>query len=113
MWLVVCVGRPASTLSFLWEILTAASICGSNDLPYASCKYQACWGCLPKLAAVWHLFRHDHIVCAGSLWYASAVALASVGKMYRANEDGRALPVLLLAPVAASGEPLIPLCPAL
>ena len=30
-----------------------------------------------------------------------------------ANEDGRALPVLLLAPVAASGEPLVPLCPAL
>ena len=58
-------------------------------------------------------FQADHVACAGSLWYASAVALASVGKMYRANEDGRALPVLLLAPVAASGEPLIPLYPTL
>ena len=32
-----------------------------------------------------------------------AVALASATKMYRANEDGRALPVLLLAPIVASG----------
>lgn len=39
--------------------------------------------------------------------------LASLGKMYRANEDGRALPVLLLAPVAASGELLISLWSAL
>ena len=91
----------------------AASICGSDDLPDASCTHWACWGCLAELAAKWRLFWHDHVACAGSLWYASAVALASVTKMYRANEDGRALPVLLLAPVAASGEPLIPLCPAL
>ena len=40
---------------------------------------------------------------AGTLWYAVAVALASATKMYRANEDGRALPVLLLAPIVASG----------
>ena len=40
----------------------------------------------------------------GTLWYAGAVALASVTKMYRAREDGRPLPVLLLAVVAASGE---------
>ncbi|CAK0737986.1 hypothetical protein CVIRNUC_000977 [Coccomyxa viridis] len=53
------------------------------------------WGFIATLvAAVYYGY--------GSLWYASAVALASVGKMYRANEDGRALPVLLLAPVAAS-----------
>ena len=41
---------------------------------------------------------------AGTLWYAGAVALASVTKIYRAREDGRPLPVLLLAVVAASGE---------
>ena len=41
---------------------------------------------------------------AGTLWYAGAVALASATKMYRAREDGRPLPVLLLAVVAASGE---------
>ena len=62
---------------------------------------------------MWQLLRHGRVACAGSLWYASAVALASVTKMYRANEDGRAMPVLLLAPVAASGEPLIPVRPAL
>ena len=76
-----------------------------------ACTHQACLGCLAMLTAGWRLFRHDHAACAGSLWYASAVALASVTKMYRANEDGRALPVLLLAPVAASGEPVVPLCP--
>lgn len=52
-------------------------------------------------------------VCAiaGTLWYAVAVALASATKMYRANEDGRALPVLLLAPIVASGgQPWLPCC---
>ncbi|CAL5224011.1 g6630 [Coccomyxa viridis] len=54
------------------------------------------WGFIATLvAAVYYGY--------GTLWYAVAVALASATKMYRANEDGRALPVLLLAPIVASG----------
>lgn len=54
------------------------------------------WGFIATLvAAVYYGY--------GTLWYAGAVALASVTKMYRAREDGRPLPVLLLAVVAASG----------
>lgn len=39
----------------------------------------------------------------GTLWYAAAVAVVSVTKIYRANEDKKPLPVLLLAVAAASG----------
>lgn len=46
----------------------------------------------------------DCLCAAGTLWYAAAVALASLSKMYRAKEDGRPLPVLLLGVMAASGE---------
>ncbi|KAK9902062.1 hypothetical protein WJX75_003035 [Coccomyxa subellipsoidea] len=39
----------------------------------------------------------------GTLWYAAAVGVVSLTKLYRANEDKKPLPVLLLAVVAASG----------
>jgi len=46
------------------------------------------------------------VCCAalGTLWYAVAVAAVSLTKMYRANQDNKPLPVLLLGVVAASGE---------
>ena len=45
----------------------------------------------------------SHAVLAGTLWYAAAVGVVSLTKLYRANEDKKPLPVLLLAVVAASG----------
>lgn len=60
----------------------------------------------------------DMVCCAalGTLWYAVAVAAVSLTKIYRANQDNKPLPVLLLGVVAASGEcpppsatPLFPL----
>ena len=37
------------------------------------------------------------------MWYASAVGVVSLTKLWRANEDKKPLPVLLLGVVLASG----------
>lgn len=68
------------------------STCGVFDRDSCRGMCLVRWRCLMLCA-----------LCTGTLWYAAAVGVVSLTKLYRANEDKKPLPVLLLAVVAASG----------